>query len=259
MHIFLTNDDGIGAKGIMALFYAAVERGHEVSMCAPRYQQSAASHRFTLTEPIYVSEYPVDAPGSEAFSIAGSPVDCVRIGLQDLVKKPVDLVLSGINNGYNAGSAVHYSGTVGAAMEGALNHLPAVASSIHHGATQEMIDHLARFTIRAAEAYVKRETPRCSILNINAPAVAPDALKEPVYAPLDTANFLDGYERRVSPRAGAYYWLMNGSKMEPPDKNSDVDYLERGHITLTLMGNPISYDAALLDGMNIDAEDERQA
>ena len=76
MHIFLVNDDGIGAKGIMALWKAAVERGHEVSMCAPRTQQSAASHRFTLTEPIYVEPWPVDAPGCEAFSIAGSPVDC---------------------------------------------------------------------------------------------------------------------------------------------------------------------------------------
>lgn len=259
MHIFLVNDDGIGAKGIMALFHAAVERGHEVSMCAPKYQQSAASHRFTLTDPIYVSDYPVDAPNCEAFSIAGSPVDCVRIGLQDLVKKPVDLLLSGINNGYNAGSAVHYSGTVGAAMEGALNHLPAIASSIHHDATEEMLNYLARFTVRVAEAYVGRETPRCSVLNINAPCVAPDRLKPAVYAPLDTANFTDGYERRVSPRAGTYYWLMNGSQTEPPDRDSDVDCLERGHITLTLMGNPISYDAALLDGMNIGWTDERQA
>lgn len=91
MHIFLVNDDGIGAKGIMALLRAAAQRGHTVSMCAPRYQQSAASHRFTLTEPIYVSQYPVSEKGCEAFSIAGSPVDCVRVGLQKLVHRPVDL------------------------------------------------------------------------------------------------------------------------------------------------------------------------
>ncbi|MEG2480851.1 MAG: 5'/3'-nucleotidase SurE, partial [Clostridia bacterium] len=100
MHIFLVNDDGIGAKGIMALFHAAVLRGHRVSMCAPRTQQSAASHRFTLTEPIYVEPYPVQGEGSQAFSITGSPVDCVRIGLFELVKEPVDVLISGINNGY---------------------------------------------------------------------------------------------------------------------------------------------------------------
>ena len=124
MHIFLVNDDGIGSRGIMALLEAAAERGHEVTMCAPRYQQSAASHRFTLTEPIYVKEWPVDRPGCQAYAITGSPVDCVRVGLQQLVDRPVDIVISGVNDGYNAGMAVHYSGTVGAAMEGALNHLP---------------------------------------------------------------------------------------------------------------------------------------
>ena len=165
MHIFLVNDDGIGSRGIMALLEAAVERGHEVTMCAPRYQQSAASHRFTLTEPIYVKEWPVDRPGCQAYAITGSPVDCVRVGLQQLVDRPVDIVLSGVNDGYNAGMAVHYSGTVGAAMEGALNHLRAMAVSIHHRADQAMIDHLARYAIRVAEQYARRTRRRtpCSI------------------------------------------------------------------------------------------------
>ncbi|MCI5956855.1 MAG: 5'/3'-nucleotidase SurE [Clostridiales bacterium] len=251
MHIFLVNDDGIGAKGIMALWKAAVERGHEVSMCAPRTQQSAASHRFTLTEPIYVEPWPVDAPGCEAFSIAGSPVDCVRVGLQQLVKKPVDLVLSGINNGYNAGMAVHYSGTVGAAMEGALNHLPAIASSIHHKAEPEMLEHLARYTILVAEQYVKAQTPPCTILNINAPCVPPEELKAPVYAPLDMGNFIDGYERRESPRAGTYFWLLSGSCTEEPTPGSDVCCLREGHITLTLMGNPVTLDKDVWSGLHI--------
>ena len=144
MHIFLVNDDGIGAKGIMALMDAAADRGHQVTMCAPRYQQSAASHRFTLMEPVYAAEYALGRPGCRGFSIAGTPADCVRVGLQHLIDRPMDMVVSGINNGYNAGIAVHYSGTVGAAMEGAFHHLPAIAASIHHKATDEMIRHLAR-------------------------------------------------------------------------------------------------------------------
>ena len=211
MHIFLVNDDGIGSKGIMALMEAAVERGHEVTMCAPRYQQSAASHRFTLTEPIYVKEWPVDRPGCQAYAITGSPVDCVRVGLQQLATRPVDIVLSGVNDGYNAGMAVHYSGTVGAAMEGALNHLPAMAVSIHHHADQGMIDHLARYAVRVAEKYARADTPPHTVLNINAPLLAPEKLLPSVYAPLDTGNFIDGYERRQSPRAGTYFWLLEGS------------------------------------------------
>ena len=251
MHIMLTNDDGIGAKGIMALYRAALERGHEVTMCAPRYQQSAASHRFTLADPIYVGDYPLEGEGCKGFSIVGSPADCVRVGMQ-LLDKPVDVVISGINDGYNAGIAVHYSGTVGAAMEGAFHHLPAIATSIHHKATPEMLDHLARYTIEMAEKYVKSNHLPCSILNINAPCVEPDQIKEPVYVPLDTAYFVDGYIKRESPRAGDYYWLDNDGTLEPPKEGTDVDYLNKGHITLTIMGHFISVDKEVWDTLHMD-------
>lgn len=238
MHIFLVNDDGIGSAGIMALLHAAAERGHRVSMCAPRTQQSAASHRFTLTEPIYVDDYPLEEKNARGYSIAGSPVDCVRVGLLKLVTEPVDIVISGINNGYNAGMAVHYSGTVGAAMEGALNHLPAIAASIHHKADAEMLGHFAGFVIQVAEKYAEKPSPTHTILNINAPNVKPELLKPPVYAPLATGNFVDGYERRYSPRAGEYYWLLDGSETEPPQPGTDQYYLAQGHVAFTLMGNP---------------------
>lgn len=76
MHIFLTNDDGVGAKGIMALYRAAVARGHEVTMCAPRHQQSAAGHRFTLSEPLFANEYPLE--NGKGYAVAGAPADCKR-------------------------------------------------------------------------------------------------------------------------------------------------------------------------------------
>ncbi len=251
MHIFLVNDDGIGAKGIMALLRAAVRRGHEVTMCAPAQQQSAASHRFTLTDPLYASRYPVEEPGCSAWAITGSPADCVRVGLTQLVDKPADVLISGINDGYNAGVAVHYSGTVGAAKEGAFHHLPAIAASIHHQASQEMIEHLADFTIRIAQQYALKTVPSGTILNINAPCVAPADLKPAVYCPLDTAYYVDRYERRVSPRRGTYFWLENGSPTEPFAPGSDNDYLEKGHITLTLMGHPVSYAPSVWDALDI--------
>lgn len=235
MHFFLVNDDGVGAKGIMALYRAAVEQGHEVTMCAPRCQQSAASHRFTLIDPVFAGPYPLEH--GDGYAIAGSPADCVRIGLQKLVQKPVDVVISGINEGYNAGMATHYSGTVGAAMEGSFHRLPAMAVSIHHKATQEMLDHFAHYVIRVAAQYARKPQRRATILNINAPCVEPSQLRQPVYAPLDTAFYLDSYERRTSPRAGDYFWLEGGSPIEPPVEGSDNWYLSRGHITLTVMGN----------------------
>lgn len=251
MHLFLVNDDGIGAKGIMALLRAAVRRGHEVTMCAPKYQQSAASHRFTLSDPLYVSEYPVEEPGCKAWAITGSPADCVRVGMNQLIEKPVDLVISGINDGYNAGVAVHYSGTVGAALEGRFHHLPSIAASIHHRATQEMIDHLADYTIRMAEQYVGKTVPDGMILNINAPLTAPEEIRGAVYAPLDESYYTDHYDRRESPRAGTYFWLEGGSPMEPFHPGSDNDYLEQGYITMTLMGHPRMMDKAFWESLDI--------
>lgn len=178
-----------------------------------------------------------------AYAIAGSPADCVRLGLLQLIDEPVDVLISGINDGYNCGSAVHYSGTVSAAREGALHGLHAIATSIAYHATQEMIDNLARFTVGVAEKYVDMKVPPVTVLNINAPDVAPDQLKPPVYAPLCTANFTDNYIRRESPRSGTYFWLDHGSETDPPIPGGDQDMLGRGHITLTLMGNPMEHNA----------------
>ena len=243
MHFFLVNDDGIEAKGLLALATEIAGRGHKLTVCAPYAQQSAASHRITLADPIFVEERGI--PGAKAWAISGTPADCVRVGLGCLADAPVDVLVSGINNGYNAGMAVHYSGTVGAAMEGALNRIPSVATSIHHKGTNAMIAHLARYTVDMAERYAACERPACAVLNINAPLREPDDLLPPVYAPLDRANFVDGYERRQSPRAGMYFWLVEGGAMEERNPGSDMDYLERGHITLTLLGNPECIDFTL--------------
>lgn len=242
MHIFLVNDDGIGSVGIMALMDAALARGHKVTMCAPKRQQSAASQRITLTDPIYVKEYPVDQTGVKAYAIDGTPTDCVRIGMLSLIDSPVDMVISGINDGHNAGTAIRYSGTVGAATEGALFHLHSMAVSIEHGATQAMYDSFAGRAIAMAEQYAKIEVPPVTVLSINAPAIEPETWKGPVFAPLSNASFLDTYERRVSPRCGVYYWLEDGCHMEPPEEGSDLAMMAQGYITATLVGNPTEHE-----------------
>lgn len=245
MHIFLVNDDGIGSEGILALYRAALERGHQVTMCAPLRQQSAASHRITLRDPLRVQPYALE--GARGFAIDGTPADCVRVGLSSLAQPPVDVVISGINEGYNAGIAVHYSGTVGAAMEASFYRLPAIATSIHDKATPEMIRHLADFTVCMAEQYVKVPPIPCTVLNINAPCAAPEELAQTVYVPLDTGYFQDGYEQR----APGEYWLEGGEHRESPIAGSDMDQLSKGHITLTLIGNFGSAPKALWDSLSL--------
>ncbi len=244
MHILLVNDDGIRSTGIHALCRAAAERGHKVSVCAPSTQQSAASQRITLTDPIYVKEYDMGLAGVQAWAITGTPTDCVRLGLFELIGEPVDVVISGINDGHNAGMAVHYSGTVGAATEAALNHVRAMAVSVHHGAGQVLYDYLAGLAVLTAEKYAGLQIPPATILNMNAPLREPEAILPPVLAPLSVANFKDSYIRRESPRSGTYYWMTNDYCMEPPEPGSDLDWLDKGHVTYTFMGNPSEHSAA---------------
>lgn len=251
MHFLLVNDDGIGAKGIMALYHAAVKRGHTVSMCAPSRQQSAASHRITIQDPIFVEPFKLDVAGCEGFSIGGSPADCVRLGMKSLVTKPVDLVISGINDGYNAGIAVHYSGTVGAAKEGTFHNLPAIAASIHHKASQTMLNWFADWTVAVAEEYVHVQTPANTFLNINAPKREPSELLAPVYVPLSEAHFVDCYEKRTSPRGRDYFWMTENDILSDIEEGTDVACLKEGHITLTMVGNCLDAGKQLLEGLHI--------
>ena len=123
MKILISNDDGIFSPGIKALVSAFAKAGHEVYVAAPDSQRSAASHSMTLFRPLTAKE--------AAWAIDGTPVDCVKLAVETLCPE-VEAVLSGINHGYNAGSDVLYSGTVGAATEGALRGKPAMAVSLGH-------------------------------------------------------------------------------------------------------------------------------
>ena len=251
MHILLANDDGIGTVGIMALLDAALARGHRVTMCAPAVQQSAASHRITLSEPIMVREYPIESPDATAYAIHGTPVDCVRLGLLGGLAKEPDMVLSGINNGYNAGVAVQYSGTVGAAMEGTLYRLPSIAASVDYDAEPQMIRELAEYVIEVAERYQAHPNARDMMLNLNAPALPRAQWEKPIYAPLSTGFFADGYDRLEGGRVGSFFCLQPGSACEPPAEGTDQWYLERNHPVFTLLGNPVCAPEGAFAGLGL--------
>ena len=242
MHIVLVNDDGIHAEGIRALYVAGAARGHQVTVCAPDTERSASSHRITLAEPIFAKEVDTGIANVKAWAISGTPADCVRLGLYELVDGPADVVISGINKGHNAGMAVHYSGTIAAAREGALNHVPAIAASMAFDGPESMRKYLAELTIITAEAYVKTDVPPQTVLSINAPALEPEDALPPVAAPLSTAGYQDRYIRRESPRAGTYFWLTYGSEIEKSAENTDVALLDKGHITYTFISNPCGQD-----------------
>ena len=236
MHILITNDDGISSVGLSSLVQTALSRGHQVTVCAPGRQCSANSQHITLTKPLIVDEVPWK--GVQAFSVDGTPTDCVRLA-PCLVKEPIDYCISGINNGENAGSAVYYSGTVAAAREAVMCHIPAMAVSIMQDADDDMRAHLSCVALRLAEHFQRIPLPRFTIINLNAPAIPPQYLKPLTICSLSQAYYLDSYERRQSPRGETYFWLTandtSGVPMEPVEPESDYDFLHRGHMTCTFL------------------------
>src|SRR5579862_7678261 len=153
-NILITNDDGIHAPGLRALAAAFAEIG-TVTIVAPSRDHSAAAQSLTLRQPIYC-----DRIADREYSIEGTPADAMILALHTLLKEKPDLVVSGINPGGNLGENVYYSGTVGAAMEAAINHVPALAISIAHRGKEFDFSVAAEFTKRLAPLVMKEGLPR---------------------------------------------------------------------------------------------------
>jgi len=241
MRLLITNDDGVDAPGILTLAKTAAAAGHEVLVSAPATQQSAAGHRLTITQSLMVRERHLDE-GFTAYSVEGSPVDCVRIGRR-LSDKPFDFFLSGINDGENVGTALFYSGTAAAAREAAMLNLPSMAISIAFGADEDMRVHLAEQALVIMDYILRRPMPRLTFCNLNGPALPPEQVKPAKIAPISEAYYLDAYEERVNPRGIKYFWLEGGVKFEEPEPGSDLDLLIKGHMTVSFVGGFRNHNA----------------
>lgn len=236
MNIFLTNDDGFREPGLTALAHAAAKRGHHGIIAAPHVQQSARSHAFTLNYPLFVHEHPAVNDCFSLYSVEGTPADCVRVGLQMLAGSRADIVISGMNRGWNLGIAVHYSATFSAAREGAFHHIPSVAVSAHEDATPQMLANFAERTIIMAEKYAKQALQHNTVLNLNYPQYETDNCAKWVQAPLDTAFYTDSYIAYDTPRSGRCFFMEQGAMTETTDSGSDVDFINQGYSVYTLVG-----------------------
>ncbi len=165
--ILITNDDGIGAAGIRKL--SEIARGFgEVTVVAPDTQRSASSHHCIFNRPLILKKYDFGLDGVKAFTLDGTPADCARIGILALSDSKPDLVLSGINHGYNISSDIQYSGTVGAALEAAFLDVPAIAVS--YGSYEfHATDILDRYLPGLLAEYMKKPLPANQVWNINIP------------------------------------------------------------------------------------------
>ncbi len=235
MYILITNDDGFRSEGIKALAKEATNRGHSVIVSAPAFEQSAKSHSITLGHPLISKKRPSES-GVTVYSVLGTPVDAVRIGLE-VSDKPYDFCVSGINNGFNSGPAVYYSGTVAAAREAAMNGIPALAVSIDVGADQTMLENAAKLSFDVMEKLQGETIQRGVYASINLPAVPAKDLKALTLCETAFLYFEDRYERRQSPKGTDYYWLKGDLNWQEAQEGTDIYFLERGYPTLCFLGD----------------------
>ena len=236
MNILVTNDDGIHAPGLTALFQGLSSLG-QVTEVAPDSEQSAVGHAISLSQPLRVRQVSLDGdvPG---WSVNGFPADCVKIAIAELLSDPPDLVVSGINLGPNVGINVLYSGTVSAATEASILGVRALALSLNTYKKTDFVRaaRLARQVLARLLEWPGWTPEVC--LNVNLPGLPPDQVRGLKFTRQDVGPLVEHFERRVDPRERIYYWLAEINDRQAPDLNTDFGALGAGYVSIT----PIHHD-----------------
>jgi 5'-nucleotidase len=236
MNILLTNDDGIYAKGLGAIFQELSSLG-EVTVVAPESEQSAVGHAISLNQPLRVRQVFLDGE-ILGWAVSGTPADCVKIAIAELLPTLPDLVVSGINLGPNVGINVLYSGTVSAATEASILGLRAAAFSLntYKNADFPRAASLARQVLSGLLDWSGWTPEVC--LNINLPDLPEDQVQGIRFTRQDVGPLVEHFERRVDPRERIYYWLAEINDRQAPDLTTDFGALQAGYVSIT----PIHHD-----------------
>jgi len=246
MRILLTNDDGVNARGLKLLETVARRFSDDVWIVAPTEEQSGAGHSLTLTTPVRLRRH-----DDRRFSVTGTPTDAVMLALAHIMKdSPPDVILSGINRGANLAEDVTYSGTVSAAIEGALAGVRSIALSQAY--SREGMGDTVPFA--AAEAWAERvlgpllefATEPRTLININFPAIAPDEVKGVRVC----RQGLRDYGRlrivqRTDPRGYDYYWFGLGPMVETPGHSTDLEAVADGYVSVSPLHLDLTHEASL--------------
>jgi 5'-nucleotidase len=240
LKILLANDDGIHAPGLLAMRTALAQMG-DVLVVAPATEQSGVGHSITYLSPLTCKEI-FDGDAFRGWAVDGSPADCVKLGVAELAGGEVDLIVSGINGGLNAGINVLYSGTVAAAIEGAFFRIPSIAVSLEFDphADFEAAAELAVAIIRQIMTHSGKDS---ELYNINIPTAATRAFRsgmtpEVHCVPMGVERYGDHYIKRQDPKGRNYYWSTNDPPPKPTDHETDLNALFAGFITVT----PLQFD-----------------
>jgi 5'/3'-nucleotidase len=236
-HILLTNDDGYQAEGLRAVAEALADFA-TVSIVAPSREQSGTAQSLTLRQPIVCNRIT-----EREWAIDGTPADCVIVAVHKLLPEKPDLLISGINHGANLGENAYYSGTVGAAREGALHHIPSVAVSLCSKKDKMKFENSARVSRAAAELILKEGLPDQVLLNVNVPEPWNGEVKFTRQSQKITRNQLS---EGKDPRGRSYFWLFEQRIDKDVEPDTDYAAIFAGAISIT----PLHLDPTHTESLN---------
>ena len=230
MHILLTNDDGIYAEGIYALYLQLKKLG-KVTVVAPDSQRSSIGHAITLAHPIWKKE--VKRKGLDfGIGISGTPADCVKFAVGVYLKHKPDVVISGINLGANDGCSVFYSGTVAGAREGALMGIPSLAVSLATFVNPDFI-YAAKIGAKMTKLIMKEKLPKGTFLNVNVPNKKSSQIKGIKITRQGLIPIHGTFRKRMDPGSREYYWMTGKMPVKKKGVSTDSNALNNNYVTVT--------------------------
>jgi 5'/3'-nucleotidase len=235
--ILVTNDDGITAPGIRTLIEVMKTIG-DVVVVAPDSPQSAMGHAITVNSTLFVEKVKVDEGTQMEFSCSGTPADCVKLAVDQILERKPDLCVSGINHGSNSSINVIYSGTMSAAIEAGIEGIPAIGFSLLDYSWNANFEATKTYVKSIAENVLKEGLPKNVVLNVNIPNLPKHELKGIKICRQARANWEEEFDKRTNPQGRVYYWLTG--KFVNLDHGEDTDEwaLKNGYVSVV----PVQFD-----------------
>lgn len=236
--ILVTNDDGITAPGIRMLISIMNDLG-DVCVVAPDSPQSGMGHAITVNETLYCDKVVVDKEAlQEEYSCSGTPVDCVKLAVNEILGRKPDLCVSGINHGSNSSINVIYSGTMSAAVEAGTMGIPSIGFSLLDYSLEANFEPIRAFVKTIAEESLRNGMPKGVVLNVNFPKLPKEAIKGIKVCRQAKAHWIENFDQRINPLGRKYYWLTGEFVNEDKGEDTDEWALKNGYISVV----PVQFD-----------------
>lgn len=246
MNILITNDDGYDSPGIYALARQFMNEG-EVVISAPDRQRSASSHSITMHNAISAAYQDFFDLNLRAYAVSGTPVDCVKLAYEKFMNGKIDLILSGVNDGGNLGNDVIYSGTVSAAIEGAMLGIPSIAVSLVECGDDREYYTAAKYAYKIYKKYIKSHPKDSIVLNVNVPGIPYEDIKGITGTSLGNRKYSNEYKEKKDPEGNILYWLSGDIVKTENGKTTDIFAIENNYVSIT----PMHFELTKFDYIDI--------